>query len=236
MYAYRHALDVLGVRRLAVGICMMTYLRLLVPRRDFFMQAPVVSWMPMLALAIVIGALIPIRLFAITTPILLLAILLPHALALLAPPLWIFFAGSKLDSFQLFYTVRGVWKRHGLNLLNRTSTGGLDFYQAWRSNFHPAIPFYDPSVGRIWSLRTRTPLWQTAVRLLASFVPVIVVDLTSQASSNVQFEMEWLKRRGMLDKVYLVAAQECAYTEWKIKIVDEKGLLASTWAGGKLDL
>ena len=118
--AYNSALAVLGPRRCMVGICLMAYLRLLLPRRDFFLQAPIVSWMPGLALAVLLHELIPIRMFAIAIPALLLTLAVFFWSSFVAPPLWIFLGTSELESFRTFYDLRASWRRHGLTLLNRT--------------------------------------------------------------------------------------------------------------------
>lgn len=93
--------------------------------------------------------------------------------------------------------------------------------------------FYNPGTARIWSLRTRPHVWQTALRLLAAFVPVIVVD-RRQPSDIVQFEVDWLKRRGFLDKVYMVGSPEngetAEHSATRLTVVDEATLIASQWS------
>jgi hypothetical protein len=232
-YPYNHTVRDLGLRKCIAGMCLMAWLRTLVPRRDFFLQAPVVSWMPVLAVLVCVHANIPIRLFAITIPVLLLVIAMPYALGWLAPPLWMFLGTNELDSFRLFYDLRATWRRHGLTLLDRNSSGGQKFYTAFRSISSGSGAFYDPDIGRIWSLRTRPGVWQTAVRLLAVFVPVIVVDWRQQPSDIVRFEVDWLKRRNLLGKVYMVVSSDNPHAMQDsltgASFIEEEALLASPW-------
>ena len=230
-YAYRHALDTLGWRKLLLGIALMSYLRLLVPRRDFFLQAPIFSWMPFLAAAVVAHELIPVRVFAVAIPVLIVAFQLPLWANSMAPPLWIFLGTSEADSFRTFWSLRQTWMRHGLTLLDRTSPGGRQFYDAWRAQINaPPGLFYDPSAGRVWSLRTREGVWTIAVRLLAAFAPVIVVDWRNP-SQIVESEVKWLARHGFASKAYFVAAAGTLITIAAIPtdgtLVDEPRLRAS---------
>jgi hypothetical protein len=210
-------------------MCLMAYLRLLLPRRDFFMQAPVVSWMPALAFAVVLHELIPNTVFAVAIPVLLLMLAAPMWGSALAAPLWIFLGTSEFDSFRTFYDLRATWRRHGLTLLSRTGEGGQEFYAAWRSSLGRSLAFYDPAIGRLWSLRTRPQMWQTAVRLLAAFVPVIVIDMRRQ-SDPVQFEIEWLARHDFMDKVYMIVSHEAgSVTHSTGHLVDEETLMQMRW-------
>jgi hypothetical protein len=237
-YSYRHAVEVLGLQKCIAGMCLMAYLRTLVPRRDFFTHAPVVSWMLAFAVVILVYEAIPIGVFAVAIPILVVSIMIPIWAGFLAPPLWIFLGKSEFDAFRIFYELRAKWRRHGLTLLDRTNAGGRQFYDAWRWSFRIASAPYDPGIARIWSLRTRPRLWHTAVRLLAAFVPVIVVDWR-QPSEIVQSEVQWLERRNFLNKVYMVVSSERAIAAEQstdaAKLVDEDTLIASQWdEGGSL--
>jgi len=232
-YPYNHAVRDLGLRKCVWGICLMAWLRTLVPRRDFFLQAPVVSWMLGLGGIVGVHECIPIGLFAITTPVLLLVIAMPFALGWLAPPLWMFLGTSQLESFRLFYNLRTKWQRHGLTLLDRDGSGGQEFYGEFRSSRGGSGVFYDPNIGRVWSLRTRPGVWQTAVRFLALFVTVIIVDWRQQPSDIVRFEVDWLQRHDLLAKVYMVVSPEYATTMGNAlpgaKYIEEEVLLASDW-------
>jgi hypothetical protein len=234
-YACQHALEVLGWRQCLRGVCLMAYLRTLVPRRDFFISAPVVSWMPVLAILAVVHRLIPIQLFAIAIPVLVLALVLPMWTGMLAPPVWLFLGTSTVESFDLFHALRSNWRRHGLTLLHRTSPGGLQSYDHWRETT-PTTAFYDPGVGRVWSLRTRPSMWQTAVRLTAAFVPVIVIDWRGP-SPIVEWEAKWLDRRALLQKAVLIVPSAPAGVHSAddplqgATTIDEETALASEWAG-----
>ena len=233
-YAYQGALGALGLRRCLAGICLMAYFRLLLPRRDFFVQAPIVSWMPGLALAVLLHETIPIRVFAIAIPTLLLMLAVPFWSSFVAPPLWIFLGTSDFDSFRTFYDLRASWRRHGLTLLNRVGEGGLEFYAAWRSSIRSRMN-YDPSAGRVWSLRTRPQMWQTVVRSLAAFVPVIVMDVRQQ-SDHLKFEIDWLARRDFMNKVYMIVSHDAGgevHTTAPTR-VDENTLMQLQW--NKADL
>jgi hypothetical protein len=232
-YAHARAVEALGWRKCLLGICMMAYLRTLVPRRDFFIMAPIVGWMPILALLVVIHEFIPIPLFAIAIPLLILAFAIPLWAALLAPPVWLFLGTSTVESFDLFHALRASWRRHGLTLLHRTSPGGLQSYDRWHET--TGMVFYDPGIGRIWSLRTRSPMWQTAVRLTAAFVPVIVIDWRGP-SPIVQWEAEWLERRALLHKTFVVvspgsAGSSAAHGVLRGAMAIDHVTLAAGWPG-----
>ncbi|PWU06209.1 MAG: hypothetical protein C5B51_12800 [Terriglobia bacterium] len=235
LYSYRHSIDVLGLQKCIAGVCLMAYLRLLVPRRDFFLDAPVVSWIQGLGIAILVHQVIPIGMFAISIPVLIVIIMIPRWADSLAPPLWIFLGTSEFNAFRMFYGLRATWRRHGLTLLDRTSAGGRQFYDTWSWRLRGW--FYNPGTARIWSLRTRPQMWFTALRFLTAFVPVIVVDWR-RPSKIVESEVEWLASRGFMDKVYMVVSPEAAgTTDGSIagaKMVVEEALMTSQWAGGRL--
>jgi hypothetical protein len=239
-YAYKHALRTLGLRKFIVGILLMMYLRLLVPRRDFVLTAPVVSWAIFALPALLIHEVIPTPLLSAIIPLLGIAIFLPSIADAYAPPLWLFLGATRYEAFVTFYTLRSRWRRHGLTLLERVSVGGLDFYHAWRSvvSVDPKVP-YSPGIWRVWSLRTRPAAWawQTAVRLLATFAPVIIVD-QRDSTPIVQWELEWLQRRGLMDKVYLVISaddgQQEQVTTTHPRAFTEETLMAAHWTDAGL--
>lgn len=231
-FSYRGALRILGLRRILYGVLLMAYLRLLVPRRDLFLQGTIVSWMLPYAFLVLLHNWIPIGLFACLIPILLLAILVPMQLDLIAPPQWLFLGASELESFQSFYKLRMRWRRHGLTLLDRASAGGLMFYYGWRSRLAQDWIRMDPTIPRVWSLRTRPGVWPTAVRLLAAFVPVVIVDRRFP-SEIVDIEVKWLGTRGHWDKTYFLVSPEVAQLSNKMGTLcqqtDEATLLSASW-------
>jgi len=237
-YAYRHAVEVLGLPKFVIGMLLMFYLRSLVPRRDFFLHAPLVSWAFPVALAIVVHELTPISFFAWVFPVLLLMLIMPERLSVIAPPVWLFLSASEFDSFSTFHNLRSRWRRHGLTLLDRGSSGGVGFYNAWHSGIRSKSVPYNPEIARLWSLRTRPAVWQTAMRLLAAFVPVVVVD-QRQSSEIVEFEVEWLSRHGFLDKTYILTEPGGGGTtaEWLVwaHYVDEDTLAARQSGDCKID-
>lgn len=91
------------------------------------------------------------------------------------------------------------------------------------------VEHYDPGSSRVWSLRTRPQMWQTAVPLLAVFVPVIVIDIRC-CSDAVTFEIEWLARRRFMDKVYMIVPDESASDEASSPTrVGEEALMKMRW-------
>ena len=231
-YAYEHALEVLRWRRLVLGMVLMSYLRLLVPRRDFFLQAPFFSWAPVLAVGAVVFTLVPIRPLAFAISMLLVAVFVPMWVNNIAPPLWLFLGTSENESFRAFWDLRLTWQRHGLTLLDRTSSGGQQFYDEWRSQIDAPHVAYDPGVGRVWSLRTRPGVWTFAVHVLAAFVPVIVVDWRDP-SEIVKFEAEWLVNHGFAGKTYFLAPADVPATSANVPVagnlVNENMLIAARW-------
>lgn len=238
-YSYRGAIRVLGVRKTLLGIILTAYLRLLVPRRDLFVQAPVVSWMFPYALLVLLYHYIPIDLFAGIIPLLLLAILVPMQVDLIAPPQWLFLGSSDFESFGSFYNLRMRWKRHGINLLDRESSGGLKFYEMWRAQKNQNWKLTDPTIARVWSLRTRPAVWQTAVRLLATFVPVVIVD-RRRPSPIVDYEVDWLVSRGHEGKTYLLVSLQPSPshrpTDKLFQHFDEENLLDAEWNDSGLNI
>lgn len=232
-YPYRNAIATLRLRKFISGMLLMAFLRLLVPRRDFFLCAPVVSWILLLiAPAILFHVLIPIPVFSWMIPILFVAIVSPVMLASVAPPQWLFLGASGFESFRTFHGLRSHWGRHGITLLDRGGSGGVQFYGVWRSHIGQNWAPYDPTIARNWSIRTRPQVWQTAMRLLAAFVPVVVVDLR-QSSDIVEFEVSWLAKRGFLSKTYfLVSRVSDRYPVDQVdgvNLVTEETLIASEW-------
>ncbi len=210
---YAMSVRAMGVRRVLQGMLMMAFLRLRQPRRDFFFQAPVVSWMPWLAAAAALKATIPIAALAWAIPGLLLAIAAVLALDIMIPPMWLYLGVSQFDAFGVFHQLRESWRGHtGVTLLDRDGPHGARYYTAdaqlriSRGSFASRL-FFDPGAPRVWSLRTRPGLWVPTVRQLVGFVPVVVVDVRS-GSGHVRDEIDWLAESRNLGKAWFLVADD----------------------------
>jgi hypothetical protein len=174
---YAKAIRMLGFKRTVHGVLLMSIVRLRLPRRDLFLQSPIFSWAPILALCVFLHVEIEQTALRWLIPGSLLCFFLPMWLTIIAPPAWLFLGKSDFQSFAAFYTMRGTWRQHGLTLLDRIGKEGTLFYDAWRQSIRQPLIFFDPSAPRVWSLRTRPQLWEHTVLLLMDFVLVVVVDL-----------------------------------------------------------
>jgi hypothetical protein len=207
-YVVRQIADgigLLGFWRAVRGALLMFVLRHRLPRRDLFMLSPIFSPMPFVALAAFLFTVIEITIIKWTLPPLVLLWAVLHGIGLLAPPLWLYLGQSDFDSFASFYSLRAAWRKNGLTLLNRLGCDGARFYAAWRKTLRLGSLFYDPSVPRAWSLRTRDDMWESTVLLLMDFVPVVIVDVRGE-SDIVREELEWLQDRGRKAKAWYIAA------------------------------
>jgi hypothetical protein len=204
---YGSAFRLYGVRRALRGVLLMTLLRLRLPRKDLFGQAPVISWMPMLALATLLHVVIPLAVFSWIIPAALLFLFLAMNLAMIAPPTWLFLGTSEFDSFAAFHVMRRVWRQHGLTLLDRVGSEGAQFYAAQRRAGRWGTLFFNPAAPRVWSLRTRPQMWESSVMLLMDFVLVVIADVRGE-SEIVREELGWLTRPGRLEKAWYLVTDE----------------------------
>ena len=233
IYSYDGALRILGLKKLLGGIALMSYLRTLAPRGDLFLQGPFISWIICAAFIIILHESIPIPIFAWLIPALLMMIFIPYLIAQIAPPVWLFLGTSGYASSVTFFNLRNRWRCHGVTLLDRVHPGAIKFYYQWRSRAGRSPIPPNPSIGRVWSVRTRHGVWQTAFRLLATYVPVIVVDFR-EGTDIVDFEMDWLTTRGLLYKTYVLA--ESGQSISNAKVVDEEALLEARLGNRGLEL
>lgn len=202
---YVHCLRVLGTRRVIRGIAVMILLRARQPRRDFFMQAPLVSDVRLLAIAVVAYAFIPSASFAVAVASLIVLIDAATSLDRIRPPTWLFLGSSHFDAFAAFYNLRRSWGVTAVTLLDRTGDEGFSFYDAERA--HGSLPkglLYDPTVPRVWSLRTRPDMWEHTVLLLIDYVARVVVDVR-EMSEYVREELRWLAEPGRIEKAWFIA-------------------------------
>jgi len=209
---YVNCVRALGTRRLLRGVGLMLLLRIRQPRRDFFMMTPVVGDMLPLALAAVLYAVIPGTAFAVAIPALIVLSQAAVTLDRIRPPTWLFLGASDFDSFAAFYNLRAAWGVTAVTLLDRTSDQGRAFYEAERTlrsrdGTLPRGLFYDPTVPRVWSLRTRPDMWANTVLLLIDFVPRVVVDVR-QLSDYVRQELVWLAEPGRIEKAWFLAGED----------------------------
>jgi hypothetical protein len=209
---YRACLRVLGARHVLRGIGLMTRLRFRQPRRDFFMQTPVISDMRMLVLAALAYVAVPSEAFAVPIAAMIVLIDLAITLDRIRPPTWLFLGASHFDSFAVFLAMRRACGVTAVTLLDRTSEEGRSFYDAertyWSENTRASkwVP-YDPTVPRVWSLRTRPHLWDYTVVQLIDYVPRVVVDMRL-VSDYVRAEVEWLSDPERIDKAWFVAGDD----------------------------
>lgn len=210
---YAACARVLGRRRVLRGMAMMLLLRLRQPRRDFFIMTPVIGDMRQLALAVLAYAVIPSRALAAAIGSMMALVDIAITLDRIRPPTWLFLGASDFDSFAAFYNLRHhAWGVTAVTLLDRTSDQGRSFYEAertvWsRTGWNPKGLFYDPTIPRIWSLRTRPQLWDHSVVLLIDYVPRVVVDVR-RVSEYVQHEILYLVESDQIDKAWFIAGED----------------------------
>ena len=211
---YRTSLRCLGVRRMLKGTLYMTLFRLRQPRRDFFVQAPVISDMLWWALCAGLHVGLTGTVFAWVLPIPLFGVSLQYALAKAAPPVWLYLGASEFDSFRVFHTLRHEWFWfNGVTLLNRENEAGqATYYIETKHTFeaHPSLSVLrNPHASRLWSLRTRPTLWQQTVTALIDLVRVVVIDVRT-GSEPVRYELNWLAEPGRVGKTWLLAREDRA--------------------------
>lgn len=215
--SYRDGFRLLGPRRAIRGMLVMCLLRLRAPRRDLFGQAPVISWIPGLAISVLLYSLISVPGLKLVFAIALAILLVAMQLDLIAPPLWLFLGTSRYDSFAAFEALRRYWRKHGVTLIDRTNQHGTGYYYHWRRNIPMPGILVDPTVPRVWSVRTKPDLWVNSVHLLMSHVLVVVVDVRGD-SDIVRQEVDWVTERGHRAKTWYLAG-------------DEKGMSDADWTG-----
>lgn len=205
---YARSVRILGVRRALRGVAMMLLLRARQPRRAFFQQVPVIADMLPLSIGVVAYAFIPSAPFAAAIGLL---IPMAHAsvsLSYIRPPTWLFLGASEYEGFAAFRKLRLAWDVTAVTLLDHTNDDGRAFYDAERSHWSrfPLLPkglFYNPTVPRVWSLRTRPHLWGHTVVLLIDYVTRVVVDVRHM-SDYVREELVWLAEPGRIEKSWFI--------------------------------
>jgi hypothetical protein len=241
---YTNAFRLLRFKRTVHGVLLMSLLRLRLPRKDFFVQSPVFSWLPPLALCVFLHVTIEQPVLRWVIPAVPLCWLVPMWLDLIVPPTWLFLGKSDFESFAAFDMMRRTWRQHGLTLLDRVGPQGAEFYGAWRQAQRMPAIFFDPSAPRTWSLRTRPQLWEHTVLVLMDFVLVVVVDVRAD-SDIVRAELSWLAKPGRIEKAwYLVASDEHGaavhprdvFIPIRSRIVTERMLLTAEWSRAGLRL
>ena len=241
---YTNALQLLGFKRTVVGVLLMSFLRLRQPRRDFFFQAPIISWIPWLAMCVILHVVIPTPVLNWLVPAALLCWTVPIALDMIVPPTWLFLGKSDFASFAAFDTMRRCWRQHGLTLLNRVGAEGFHFYVAQRRSRRWSSLFFDPAAPRVWSLRTRGEMWQHTVLLLMDYALVVVVDMRGD-SDIVRDELCWLAMPSRAEKAwYLVSddghgavlVPEHVDISNRSRLVTEEMLFSAKWSRSGLRL
>ncbi len=209
---WSRALRLVGVKRVAQGVILMSRLRLREPRADFFLHAPLVCAAFPLALCVTLFEYMPQYGFRWLVFILLVLYIILYSISLLRTPVWLFLGTSLLESMTEFYVLRTKWlwshRIDGITLLDRSGTEGRAFYYLMRDYLikqgdNSAYLMNRPDIARSWSVRTRPGLWEYSVLQLIYFVPVIVFDARSK-SELVQRELEWLNELKSFGKVWIL--------------------------------
>lgn len=251
---YANAFRLLGAKRVFIGLLLMTVLRLRLPRKELFQQSPVISWMPWLALGVILYLMIPLPVFKWVIPIMLVCLSVTIGLDMIAPPTWLFLGTSQFSSFAAFSTLRDSWRQHGLTLLDRAGSEGADFYfvQMQSRRVNAMFPL-NPTAPRVWCLRTRPEMWESSVLLLMDYVLVVVVDVRGE-SQIVRQEIDWLAKPERIGKTWFLVADDgygavldhplfCAETrDSRVNIVHhsrlatERMLCSVEWSGAGIRL
>jgi hypothetical protein len=239
---YKRSLRGLGVRRFLRGLPLMILLRLRQPRRDFFVNTPVIGELPIYAVAAGLAAVIPIPFFAVALPSLLAAAVAIVMLDRLRPPTLLFLGASEFDAFRVFYNLQQVWGPTAVTLLDRENEGGRQLYELqraeWsRENGMPRGLFHDPTIPRVWSLRTRPNLWARTVLQLIDYAPVVVADLR-YPSEAVWHEVRALAQQELLGKTWFLIHDDGPHPAFAdalppdARLVNEVDLAALSYRGG----
>ena len=201
----------LGSKRALKGYGVMVILRLRQPRKDFFLQAPLVREVPVLAIAAVLKDVIHPEFVSWAVPLLLVVTSLGMGIDLLLPPAWVFLGRSHFDSFITFDALRYSWP-FGVTLLDRDNREWHRYYYEHaadlsRRGFVGASFMNNPRTPRVWSLRSRGDMWESTVALLMRLAPIIVVDARAE-SYYIFDEILWLAELKWIDKALILGKGE----------------------------
>lgn len=195
------------------GVSIMFLMRLKQPRKDFFLQTPVVNNAMFFAASVVIFITLPGPGLNMLAAISLALYSASWSLDLVAPPTWLFLGASAYESAFVFHDLRRKWlPRLGVTLLHRYNPAWSAHYRyeaqvLWSKGVYAANFMNDPSTPRMWSLRTRDNLWQHAVLVLMDFVVVIVIDARI-VREGLQEELDWLFKSGRLEKTWILGLED----------------------------
>ena len=209
---YQTSLRGLGLRRFLRGVPLMILLRLRQPRRDFFIHTPVIGELWIFAICAAMAAAIPIPFFAAALPSMIASIAALTMLDKLRPPTQFFLGASEFESFRVFHNLRLNWGPTAFTMLDRENEGHQAFYNLQREHWSrdslvPAGLFYDPTVPRVWSLRTRPDMWEPSVLQLMDYAPVVVVDVRFP-SEYVWHEVRALAERELTGKTWFLIGDD----------------------------
>jgi hypothetical protein len=207
---YATSIRGLGIGRFLRGIPRLILLRICQPGRDFLLLTPGIAEMWLFALSACFAAAIPIPFVAIALSSTVATFATMSMLDKLRPPTLLFLGASEDDSFRAFVLLKDIWGPVAVTFLNRENDAGRRLYDIQRAVWErqgriPRGVFYDPTIPRVWSLRTRPSLWAHSVRLLINYVPVIVIDVR-QPSDYVRAEVEWLADPTKVAKTWFLVA------------------------------
>ena len=210
LQVHRTVLRLAGWRYLGAGYALMALVRLRQNRADFFRQAPLISKLPLLAIAVGVHSLAGGVVGAWVLPAVIVLLAAETSAADLCPPLWLLLGRSSFDTHHLYTTLRFSWYVGGVNLLDRSNDEWLAYYQHWhRSWMRSGVKFlpYNPNMSRVWSLRPRGDLWMATVWNLMRFTRAIIID-GRVASRHIDDEILWAAEFGVVGKVWIVAGED----------------------------
>ena len=211
--SYRRVVQALGWGYLAKGHLLMAVMRWRQNRRDFFVQAPPVGNVQALVFAVFAHELARGTAVSDFLPALIVLLSMARTTGELTPPFWLLLGRSTFDTYHLFTALSMAWSVPGVNLLDRSKDEWQRYYRHWSEAWiRSGVPLARavlnrPGVQRDWSLRPRGDLWMPSAWNLMGFVPAIVIDARS-ASRHVDDEILWAVEMNLLDKVWLVAADD----------------------------
>lgn len=188
----------------------MAQIRAAGPQRDFFHFVPGISSLPTLALTAFLWVDAPHAAAGWVALLALAAMMVTNTITAVLPPVWVFFSSSVYYQFEVFRILRVKWApRNGITLLDRFGSEHDAVYASERqimerSGGLPAALLRDPTVPRIWSVRSRQKTWENVVFYLVRMCPLIVVDARGGDSVAVVRELRSILWFGRLQRTVIL--------------------------------
>lgn len=208
----RYAHQLYGTWKFFRGMGLMMMLRCRQPRKDFFVQAPIVGQMHWFALAAVLHAIMPPPFFSWAVPLVVVVSVFANAINYLIPPAWFFLGRSQHESFLTFDKLYHGWRVFGVTMLDRDSRAWHDYYfalanQLAQSGHRFAHLMNRPRTPRVWSFRSRDAIWELTAMQLMKYVKVVVIDVRSE-SFYIFNEVHWLAELRLVHKTWYVGEDD----------------------------